>query len=277
MVMSAVIGWLIVDHAVASVSAGLSVVVLAGGAAAVLGFVDDVVSLSPGTKLLALIAVGWSVAASLNLGLDVLPAALTVPGITVWILLCTNAFNFMDGSDGLAAGVAAIAAAILSVMVWRSGDVAVASWLLVVTAVCVGFLAFNAPPASIFMGDAGSYFLGVSLSVLSVQAIRAGVTVVAIGILWHPFLFDVVLTLMSRLRRGQKIWQAHREHLYQRLMVLGDSHRDVAVRYYLWQIVAGMCAVTFQLGGRPIRVLALGVAAAFSAGIVRSVRARETA
>jgi len=155
------------------------------------------------------------------------------PLTLLWIVGLTNAFNFMDGSDGIAgitaaavaAGIAAAAAACID------GPVAVIAAAFAGSA--LGFLTSNWQPARIFMGDVGSAFCGFLLAVLPL-AVGADavpeVLPVAVLALW-PFIFDTSLTLLRRLWAGENIFQAHRSHLYQRLLIAGWSHRAVASLY----------------------------------------------
>lgn len=154
----------------------------------------------------------------------------------LWIVWMVNSYNFMDGIDGLAglqAVIAGLGWLILSYILQMpaiylfSGVIAVAS---------LGFLFHNWNPARIFMGDVGSAFLGFTFASLPLIAREKAsknpdlLPIAAVLFVWF-FLFDSVVTLMRRAVRGEKIWQAHREHLFQRLMLSGLSHRRVTVFY----------------------------------------------
>jgi UDP-N-acetylmuramyl pentapeptide phosphotransferase/UDP-N-acetylglucosamine-1-phosphate transferase len=145
----------------------------------------------------------------------------------------TNAFNFMEGSDGIAGITAAAVAAGIAVAAAACGVGTVAVIAAAFAGASLGFLASNWQPARIFMGDVGSAFCGFLLAVLPL-AVRADVVPevlpVAALALW-PFIFDTSLTLLRRLRAGENIFQAHRSHLYQRLVIAGWSHRAVASLY----------------------------------------------
>lgn len=175
--------------------------------------------------------------------------SLAAIGLTVlWIAWFINAFNFMDGSDGIAATQATVAGL---------GWVAIGAWqdvpalVLCGALLCgtmVGFLIHNWSPARIFMGDAGSAFLGFLLS--SVPWIIGGdrLWLPSVLVLW-PFLFDTGATLVRRAARGEAVWQAHRSHLYQRLIVGGWSHRAVATLYGALALL-GLGAALTLLGNR---------------------------
>jgi UDP-N-acetylmuramyl pentapeptide phosphotransferase/UDP-N-acetylglucosamine-1-phosphate transferase len=151
----------------------------------------------------------------------------------LWIVGLTNAFNFMDGSDGIAGITAAAVAAGIATAAAACGAGPVAVIAAAFAGASLGFLTSNWQPARIFMGDVGSAFCGFLLAVLPL-AVRADavpeVLPVAALALW-PFIFDTSLTLLRRLRAGENIFQAHRSHLYQRLVIAGWSHRDVASLY----------------------------------------------
>lgn len=203
------------------------------------------------------------------------PTALVLQ--TLWLLTCINFFNFMDGMDGLATQqavfIAAVAGFVLALDAGRlePGDVrtyyeATSLAAFVLAASLLGFLAFNFPPARIFMGDAGSHFLGFALGFLAlpfppadlvpdaawdsfgwfesirVTVLRADAGAVSVGLasdqfllalLWTPFLLDPALTLLRRLRRRKNILRAHREHVYQLLFRFagGWTRRKVNALY----------------------------------------------
>jgi len=155
------------------------------------------------------------------------------PLTLLWIVGLTNAFNFMDGSDGIAGITAAAVATGIAAAAAACGAGPVAVIAAAFAGAAVGFLTSNWQPARIFMGDVGSAFCGFLLAVLPL-AVRADavpeVLPVAVLALW-PFIFDTSLTLLRRLRAGENIFQAHRSHLYQRLLISGWSHRAVASLY----------------------------------------------
>jgi len=157
----------------------------------------------------------------------------------IWIVWLTNAFNFMDGIDGLA-GMQAVTAGIGWLVVGKVSNLDGASVIGGVLAFSsLGFLLQNWYPAKVFMGDVGSAFLGFSFAVLSLIAEHDGagadsispfLPLISISLVWL-FLFDTVLTFFRRLLKGEKVWQAHREHIYQKLVISGYTHRFVSVLY----------------------------------------------
>lgn len=165
--------------------------------------------------------------------------ALGVGGVLLtffWIVWMTNAYNFMDGIDGLA-GIQAVSAGIgWSIVGKLLGFEQTAFYGGVLAFSSLGFLIHNWSPAKIFMGDVGSAFLGYTFAVMPLLARRENsadtdfLPLIAVVLLWL-FLFDTLATLFRRLLKKQKIWRAHREHLYQRMIIGGNSHRSVAILY----------------------------------------------
>jgi UDP-GlcNAc:undecaprenyl-phosphate/decaprenyl-phosphate GlcNAc-1-phosphate transferase len=208
------------------------------------GLTDDILSLKPSTKLIAQIAVACLfVFYGERLHWTSLPAvdmALTV----MWLVGVTNAFNLLDNMDGLCAGIALIAgAALMSGLAGRPDVVAEAVYLAILMGATSGFLIYNVYPASIFMGDAGSLFLGLSLSALTLSAggpandrsrvlsiVAAPMLVLLIPI------FDTTLVTISRLLSGRPVSQGGRDHSSHRLVAIGLSERS-AVRV-LWVLAA---------------------------------------
>jgi UDP-N-acetylmuramyl pentapeptide phosphotransferase/UDP-N-acetylglucosamine-1-phosphate transferase len=157
-----------------------------------------------------------------------------LPLTVLWVVSLTNAYNFMDGIDGLAAGQAVVAAVAMACLSYvRGGEVATLS-LAILAGSVFGFLLHNWPPAAIFMGDVGSAFLGFTFAgwaVLSAGTRSGGLPLAAWVVVLAPFLLDAGITLALRVLRGQRWYQPHREHFYQRLVQRGWSHRAVTDLY----------------------------------------------
>lgn len=163
----------------------------------------------------------------------------------LWMIGLTNAFNFMDGLDGLAGGVAVIAACFMCALAWRHNSyfVYISSYALIASV--AGFLVFNFPPARIFMGDVGSAFLGYAFAALAVVGASfdfGRLSFYIVPMLLFHFIFDTFLTFSRRLLRGEKVFQAHRSHLYQLLNRMGFSHRTVSLYHYAVAIAQGIGA-----------------------------------
>lgn len=201
---------------------------------AALGLWDDVRPLPAAPRLVVQFALaGWLVFETGPVSRLPLPAPLDIPlGIVghlfplVWLVGVMNFFNFMDGLDGLASGQGLAMMALVAACGWSSGSGVLA---LILASALAGFLLFNWWPSRIFLGDVGSLpvgFLIAGLPLLAPDADRPrAILVVAIGT--TLFLLDPVWTLGRRLLRGARIGEAHREHLYQRLAVPGQSHPAV--------------------------------------------------
>ncbi len=160
---------------------------------------------------------------------------------TIWM---TNLYNFMDGSDGLAGGMAAFGFGTYAVLASQHGDLILANASLAIAAAAIGFLVFNFHPAKVFMGDAGSIPLGFLAAAIGVLGWRDSlwppwVPIVAFG----PFAIDASVTLLKRLVRREKVWQAHRTHYYQRLVQCGWGHRRTALAEYGLMALSGLAAI----------------------------------
>lgn len=173
----------------------------------------------------------------------------------VWIVWLINAYNFMDGIDGIA-GIQAFIAGLGWTFIgnfWQIETIGFYGAVLSISS--LGFLLHNWQPAKVFMGDVGSAFFGYTFAVLPLlaakQTVQANFPLFVIGVLfvWF-FVFDTVFTLFRRLMRGEKIWQAHREHIYQKLVERGFSHQFVSILYgtlagitvlltFLWLFLGG--------------------------------------
>jgi len=163
----------------------------------------------------------------------------------LWIVGLTNAFNFMDGLDGLMGGVAVIVSAFFCVITFAEGShfVYIASYTIL--AGTIGFLFFNFPPARIFMGDVGSAFLGFAFAVLAIIAARydlSHTSFLVMPLLLFNVIYDTFFTFTRRLMRGDQVTAAHRTHLYQLFNRLGYSHRTVSLFHYGVCILQGVAA-----------------------------------
>lgn len=185
----------------------------------------------------------------------------------VWMLAVTNALNFQDNMDGLAGGLAGIAAAWFVLLAVANGQLLVAPLAAAVVGACLGFLRYNFNPASIFMGDAGSLFLGFTLAALGLKLRFPGLSPTVSWMLpplvLAPALFDLALVTVSRLRRGvNPFTTAGRDHLSHRLLALGATTREATMSLYLVACAAGALALlTGYAGGtEAMAVLVLVVA-----------------
>lgn len=235
----------------------LSYVIIAG-----VGLVDDLRRIGPLAKYLgqlvaALIAL-WSGVTFLYLHIPfagqieigaIFAAALTI----LWLTGFSNLFNFMDGIDGLAGGVGVIYSLALAAVSIGTGHRLIGAGCLMLAAACLGFVAHNFPPAKIFMGDVGSLFIGYVLAAFATVTSNSGerpVPFIAVLLILGTFLYDTIFTLIRRARRGEKLWEAHRSHLYQRLIIAGQSHRRVTLTYYGLSIALGAGGVGYTFAAK---------------------------
>lgn len=161
-----------------------------------------------------------------------------------YIVWMVNLYNFMDGMDGLAGGMAVVGFGSFAVLGCMAGHGLFTAVSLATAAASGGFLLFNFPPARIFMGDVGSSTLGLLAAALALWATRDGVFPFWIGLLvFSPFIVDTTTTLVRRLFRGEKVWQAHKTHYYQRLVQLGWGHKKTVLWEYALMLACGLSAI----------------------------------
>jgi UDP-GlcNAc:undecaprenyl-phosphate GlcNAc-1-phosphate transferase len=216
----------------------------------VIGVYDDLRQINPATKLIGQII---SAATAIFFGYSLhffswqpLDALLTA----LWIVGLTNALNLLDNMDGLAGGIALIAALYLAFLFNQHGDSQHAVLALALAGAAAGFLLYNFYPASIFMGDAGSLFLGSALALLTVHANGQASNILSLVavptcILLVPIL-DTTLVTVTRLLRGQSISQGGKDHASHRLVILGLSEPQTVLLLYLMACVAGATAVLIK-------------------------------
>lgn len=203
----------------------------------------------------ALYALGFRIeAVTLPFGLELVLGACALPVTVLWIAGVVNAVNLIDGLDGLAAGVTAVAAGAVFAVALLHGDLLMMLFTAALAGALVGFLFFNFNPATIFMGDTGSLFLGYMIAVTSLQASTTPVASVA---LLTPLLalglpiLDTGMALVRRLVRGQHPFQGDRGHIHHRLLEMGLSHRGAVLSLYFVAFVFALFAVGVNLtGGR---------------------------
>lgn len=164
----------------------------------------------------------------------VLPEWLGVGGSILYMVWMLNLYNFMDGVDGLAGGMAVWGFGAYAILGWLAGAPQFALLSLCIAAAAAGFLVFNFSPARIFMGDAGAGTLGLLAAIFTLWAARDNFFPIWMGVLvFSPFIVDASWTLLRRLLGGELPWHAHRSHAYQRLVQSGWSHRRVTLWEYL--------------------------------------------
>ncbi|MGH2740770.1 MAG: glycosyltransferase family 4 protein [Actinomycetota bacterium] len=268
----------------------------AGTVIVVLGSVDDVRGLPVPVKVAGqVLAGGLLILLGVQLvyfwfpGLGVLSLSpdLAVPLTLVWVLAMVNAVNLIDGLDGLAAGVVAIAAAAFFIYAFRAGEPIFAgpSPATVLSAIVVGatlgFLPYNFNPAKIFMGDSGSMLLGLLLAAATISGVGrtdaptntdlaalAIPVIIPLLVLAIPLL-DVMLAIGRRIRRGRPVTRPDKEHIHHQLLEIGHTHRQAVLLMYLWSalLAAAALAITF-IHSRALAGGLLGIVAILLAGTV---------
>lgn len=252
-----------------------------GAAMAFLGWLDDRRSLPAAARLLVhFIAATWVVywfgpvralsIGTASLGLGWLAAPISILGI-VWLV---NLFNFMDGIDGIAAAEALMVGAAAALFCWWVGDFEVAWLAALIAAASAGFLPWNWTPARIFMGDAGSIFLGFMLGALALLADRRGaLPAMAWIVLLGVFIVDATLTLIRRVARRERLSEAHRTHAYQRAVQSGWSHARVSGAVMVLNVT--FAVLVWGAVARPaFAPAAYGLALALALGVYLAVGAR---
>ncbi|MEW6716696.1 MAG: hypothetical protein AB1345_04220 [Chloroflexota bacterium] len=216
-----------------------------------IGVYDDVKRLSPPAKLLGQIA---CVAVVVFFGFNIVGffpwQLLNVLLTFVWIVAITNAINLLDNMDGLAAGLAFVAAGFLSFFFWQGGQVGLLTLAIALAGSSLGFLIFNFPPASIFMGDSGSLFLGFSLSALAVARVPQASNV--FGVMGVPILLfllpivDTTFVTITRLLRGQSPVKGGRDHASHRLVAFGLTDRQAVIFLLSVAVVSGVASAVLE-------------------------------
>lgn len=259
---------------------GWSIEAFLGGASVVLlaGVIDDARGLSPGVKLtVQIIAAGIAVVG--GFGFDSVTNPLTGGpfilggfGIVLsilWIVAITNAFNLIDGLDGLAAGVGLIACVTIVAIAQVEQRPDALMIAAVIGAALLGFLRYNFHPATIFLGDSGSLVLGYMLALLSIRGLQKGTTLVVVLVplltLGLPIL-DTSVTIVRRylIAGWAAIFRADQEHLHHRLLALGMTHRRAVLTLYGVAAALGLCGFLVVFVNGWIKALLLAVAAGFT-------------
>ena len=260
------LGILVPSLAFLSLDGEMRGIVLGAAVACVVGAVDDFRGLDPLPKLAGQIA-----AASIPLAFGVWIDHFTFPFIgvvdlspwvgmpltVVWIVAVMNMVNFLDGMDGLAAGVCAIAGLTFAILALSLGKVDAALLSAVVAGACIGFLRHNFFPARIFMGDSGALVLGFTLATVSISGLLKTASTV---VLFLPLLvlavpiIDTSFVVAKRVKYGQPISSPDRSHLHHRFMNIGFSQRRAAVTMWAWTACLGAAAlatrfIPFREGG----------------------------
>ena len=270
----------------AAQSAPLTAVAIGGLGMLILGTVDDIRPLSAWLKLLLQVAIALGVYA-LGLRVELLTAPLgsveLAPifsvGITVlWLVGISNAFNLLDGADGVAAGSAFFAAAAIFLMSVALGQPAVGLVTAGLAGALLGFLPYNFPPARAYLGDSGSLVIGFLLAGLAILGSTKGPTLVAIAVPIMAFgvpVFDTTITLIRRLVRGRPLFERDREHVHHALERAGLSPRQVLRVIYTASAAFALAAMMFLNTGVRSYAVALVIVGMAVWLVVRYMRLHE--
>lgn len=237
-------------------------VILGGLAFFLIGLADDLYNLSPLSRLLmqtVVATVAWGVGVRIDfLSIpfsDLVQLGwLSLPITVIWLVGMANAINWIDGLDGLAAGVCGISAVVLLVVTLVMQQPAAALIAAALAGASLGFLRYNFNPAEIFMGDGGAYFMGFTLAGVAVVGLVkiTVVTTVAVTAVLLPYLIlavpilDMSTVIISRLSRGKSPFKADKGHLHHRLLKAGISHRLAVLFIYALTLWVGSLALGFS-------------------------------
>jgi UDP-GlcNAc:undecaprenyl-phosphate GlcNAc-1-phosphate transferase len=223
---------------------------------ALISLADDIHELSPklrlGVQIVAAMMFMWMVKllpiTKEAFFSTILMQSLIWAGGLLWLVGMANAFNFMDGIDGLAAGQALIASIFFAIIQFGANEYFLGFISLVLAVGCLGFLAFNFPPAKVFMGDVGSVSIGfilASLALISFKNNPSLESLLIMPLLMSNFIFDTVSTFIHRLIKRECLFQAHHSHLYQKFASCGFSQRTVTMTNYGLAILQGIIVLIF--------------------------------
>ncbi len=245
-------------------------IIMASVAIAVVSFLDDMrdfpflvkLVVQVGAALTAVLSGIWVQVYSLPFFGPIDAGLLGIPATLFWILFVTNAMNFIDGLNGLAAGVGLVACIFLAAIGLMQGASFVYFAALLLAAGLLGFLPFNFPYARIFMGDVGSQFTGFVLAMLGVVAARferVELSFLIVPLLLSGVLSDVLFTLCRRVLAGDRVTQAHRGHLYQIAHRAGVDPRVIALVHWGFAAFGGVCCLLFLADASAQRYLILAL------------------
>ena len=231
--------------------------ILGGIIIAWLGWRDDIHSLSPRLRFtvqgivaaISIYGLGYFKVITIPMFGELQLSAIGIVITFLWIIGLTNAYNFMDGIDGMAGGVA-LSAGIGWMWLASNMHNSFAFWVaLAITASSLGFLGHNWSPARIFMGDVASTFLGYSFAVLPlISSDKSGDALMLGTLLMWTFIMDASVTFFQRLIRRENVVAPHRSHLYQRLVIAGYKHETISSLYIVLTLLAGVLSYEWSQG-----------------------------
>lgn len=264
-------------------SAPLAGIAIGGTIIVIIGVLDDLRDLTPAAKFAGQLVAG-AVLIAFGVGVEFVGNPLgggllylgiwSIPVTLFWVLGFTNTVNFIDGLDGLAAGVCAISGATFFLFALQTGRTTPAVLCAIFVAVCIGFLKHNFHPAKIFMGDSGSMFLGFMLGAIAIQGVMKSIAAIAllvpILIMGVP-IFDTAFAIVRRLKNRQPITVADRGHIHHRLMHKGFSHTQTVVVIYVWSALLAAAGWSLKFADASVKYAILAILAALSFMMLRAM------
>ena len=244
-----------------------------------LGLLDDLKNLNPYAKFSVQVLAGTLLYCGglrisvipLLFGAKVLGIFVSLPLTILWVLLISNAFNLIDGLDGLSAGSALFSTIVVFMVSLFSGNVLVSVLATTLAGALIGFLRYNFNPATIFLGDCGSLFVGFMLSALSIAGAQKNTTLVAVTIPLVSFglpLIDTGLAVIRRFLSGKPLFSADRNHIHHRLLEMGFSHRQVVIILYGVSAALGLLSLLMlDQGGSAVGVVLIIVGCGIVFGV----------
>jgi UDP-N-acetylmuramyl pentapeptide phosphotransferase/UDP-N-acetylglucosamine-1-phosphate transferase len=235
--LSIMVGWILIGFA-RGLPGFLSIALFPLVIVGLISFLDDQRGISPFVRLLAQgVAAAWLV-------LHIPGEWLLLVGVWFAVVWMINLYNFMDGIDGLAGGMAIIGFGALGLIAWLNGHQLYSIYAWVVMAAASGFMVLNFPPARIFMGDIGSASLGLLVSIFWLWGVQEKVFSFWTPLLiFSPFIVDATVTLLRRAYCGERVWEAHCSHYYQYLVQLGLGHRKTVLLEYTLMLISAAVAI----------------------------------
>ena len=201
---------------------------------------------------------------------------IAAPITILFLIWMANLYNFMDGMDGFAGGMTVIGCGLLGYLGWQAHHPVIPVIATLQSAAAAGFLVHNFPPAKIFMGDVGSVSTGFLVATLIVLGCRDGVFDLWVPlIVFSPFILDATVTLVRRVLHHEKVWEAHRDHFYQRLVLGGWGHRRTVLAEYGVMILCGGFALLYQYASEEWRLVILGFWGALFFSLALAVKGVE--
>jgi len=232
-------------------------------------FVDDLHGLPVIVRLVVHLFAASILAAGLLVADFGIPIVLIAVIAISWM---TNLYNFMDGSDGLAGGMAVLGFSVYGIAAWLSGSTGFAMLNFTIAAAAAAFLVFNLNPARVFLGDTGSVPLGFLAAAFGLIGwLRLNWALWFPLLVFSPFIIDASATLVRRVFMRERVWEAHRDHYYQRLVRLGWGHRKTAWSEYALMAACGLAALAARSTAPWMQVLVLvaaGLAYIFLIGLI---------